>query len=288
MINKIQHSKRNILMGAFNAPGGNMPRIIKQNIPPRAADKLTCRLLGQDGRLGNQMFQIAAVLGIAMRNKGTPVFPHWHYSSYFKNALPTANDDLGSYPTYFEPQFVYSPVAYSGNVNLKGYFQSERYFEHCKEIVRYYFEPADLVIENLTKKYPINSVNCSLHIRKGDYVGNASYYQCDIDYYNRAIQYIKSHILIDNFFVFSDDVGWCKGNLTENNFIYIEGNQDIEDLFLMSLCNHNIICNSTFSWWGSWLNKNTDKIIIAPNMWFGPALSHYQSYDVYTRDMIRI
>jgi hypothetical protein len=84
------------------------------------------------------------------------------------------------------------------------------------------------------------------------------------------------------FLIFSDDIQWCKQNFPEmKNFVYIEGQKDYEDFLLMSLCNHNIICNSSFSWWAAWINQNSNKIVIAPKKWFGPAYSHFDTKDLY-------
>jgi hypothetical protein len=92
---------------------------------------------------------------------------------------------------------------------------------------------------------------------------------------------------INRFLIFSDDIEWCKKNFNSDDFYFVEGNKDIEDLFLMTLCKNHIISNSSFSWWGSWLCENDKKIIIAPNRWFSEESSTIYK-DVYTSNMIRI
>lgn len=117
-----------------------------------------------------------------------------------------------------------------------------------------------------------NSV--SVHIRKTDFIStekNKSIFsECTVNYYYSAIEYILNHISRDvTFFIFSDDFDWVKANLRFNaKHFFVEGNFDFEDLYLMSICNHNITANSTFSWWGAWLNSNKNKVVVTPEKWF--------------------
>jgi hypothetical protein len=91
------------------------------------------------------------------------------------------------------------------------------------------------------------------------------------------------------YIIFSDDISWCKENLSFlNNKIFIEGNTDFQDLYLMSKCKNNIIANSSFSWWGAWLNTNKDKIVIAPKKWFGISNSHLDTSDLYCNNWVTI
>jgi hypothetical protein len=101
-----------------------------------------------------------------------------------------------------------------------------------------------------------------------------------MDYFEAAMKRIPSGT---TFVVFSDDINWCRENFSKDdkNILFIEGNLDYEDISLMSLCDHNIISNSTFSWWAAWLNDNPSKIVIAPKNWFGPAYSNLSTEDLY-------
>ena len=112
----------------------------------------------------------------------------------------------------------------------------------------------------------------SLHVRRTDILDPKNPYGgiCDIDYYKQAESLIKQKVGIPSFFVFSDDIAWCKNNLNFINPIYFVSNPkipDYEELILMSSCKHNVIANSSFSWWAAWLNRNPEKIIIAPKKW---------------------
>lgn len=179
-----------------------------------------------------------------------------------------------------EPHFNYwhginktSPDCY-----LDGYWQSEKYFSGVAAQIREDFSfrlPMDSQNAELAKQ--ISQVNAvSLHVRRGDYANNpkttATHGLCSLDYYREAIQHISKEVQKPYFFIFSDDIAWVKSNLkTDFPCEYVDHNQGAEsynDMRLMGLCQHHIIANSSFSWWGAWLNPNDDKIVIAPNHWF--------------------
>lgn len=150
-----------------------------------------------------------------------------------------------------------------GNILLDGYWQSEKYFhEHRNEIHK-------LLDFGLDDKFSdLDFTNsCSIHVRRTDYLHSPKYHtNLGLNYYRKALEKINPSGTI---YVLSDDIEWCKNTFKNNNLLFIENNRDIEDLKLMSLCSDNIIANSSFSWWGAWLNKNPKKRIIAPGQWFG-------------------
>jgi hypothetical protein len=146
------------------------------------------------------------------------------------------------------------------NYYLNGYWQCEEYYNKYRD------EILDLFYWPKAKDFDFEN-SCSIHIRRGDYVGLQHIHPLQpISYYEKALELIKPK---GNIFVFSDDIDWCKENLNIPNVIFMEGNTNIEDLHYMSLCSDNIIANSSFSWWGAWLNKNPNKIVICPKKWFG-------------------
>ncbi len=161
---------------------------------------------------------------------------------------------------------------------LLGYWQSERYFlDFSARIRRDFSFRLPLERENIELAKQINQVNSvSLHVRRGDYVHNpktsAIYERCSDDYYRTSIQYVAERVQQPHFFIFSDDIAWVKKNLQINApHQYVDHNHGAEcynDMRLMSLCQHHIIANSSFSWWGAWLNPNTEKIVVAPTRWF--------------------
>lgn len=164
------------------------------------------------------------------------------------------------------------------NIKLDGYWQSEKYFKGIEDIIK-----ADLTLRlplpnNLCEiKQKIQNTNSvSIHVRRGDYVSNpttnAYHGVCSIEWYQDAVANILESITEPHFFVFSDDYEWAKSNIKLNApTTYIEpstnGNEAF-DLILMSCCRHNIIANSSFSWWAAWLNRNSSKKVIAPKKWF--------------------
>lgn len=165
------------------------------------------------------------------------------------------------------------------SVYLQGYWQSERYFAKYDDILRKDFtfktNKNDIIrplVEDISES---NAV--SLHIRRGDYVNNiktfATHGICPMEYYSEAIAFLQKQVPNMRLFVFSDDAEWVKENLMVNypSMVLINGNygeNSYIDMQLMSLCTHNIIANSSFSWWGAWLNPNPNKIVIAPKKWF--------------------
>ena len=138
----------------------------------------------------------------------------------------------------------------------------------------------------------INSESISIHIRRGDYISikknNDIYHICDMEYYTSAINYIKSKCSKPLFFVFSDDIEWAKENFIGDDFVYVHGNEPAQDMYLMSFCKHNIIANSTFSWWGAWLNKSNSKMIIAPAKWYKDENDNNNLETFISRNWIRL
>ncbi len=163
-----------------------------------------------------------------------------------------------------------------GEIYLDGFWQNEKYFTSIREeLIQDFSLKHEISVEAQKHLKDIKNTNSvSLHIRRGDYVSDAHtnnvHGVCDIEYYKNAINYINEHVTDPMFYIFSDDIFWCKKNfyfLKEKVFID-DTKSAIDDLELMKQCKHNIIANSSFSWWGAWLNKNEKKIIIAPKIWF--------------------
>lgn len=177
---------------------------------------------------------------------------------------------------------------------LDGNWCSERYFYQIKEKIKeiYSFSKIKETRNILIAKKIEKTESVSIHVRRGDYLlpENKIYSDLvDIDYYNEAINIINKKVENPVFFIFSNDIEWCKENLKikdAKNMYYIDwnsGKNSYRDMQLMSMCKHNIIPHSTFSWWGAWLNKNPNKIVIAPETWFNP---QYLEIEINTLDLI--
>jgi hypothetical protein len=165
-----------------------------------------------------------------------------------------------------------------GNALLWGFWQSEKYFADVAGDVRTAFQfrdPFEGEVKALAEK--IGSCNAvSLHVRRGDYLSPkyaSAYGATDLSYYERALKYVAEHAQNPTIFIFSDDIDWCRENVKPKfPTVYVDdatrGAKASGHLKLMSLCKHNIIANSSFSWWGAWLNQNPSKIIVAPKQWY--------------------
>lgn len=247
------------------------------------------------GFLGNVMFQTAATMGIAIKNNMNCLLPYKKEFDSFKGPIPVGN--VSNAIEYQEPHYHYQDVLFadkSQNVRLKGYFQSEKYWKHCEPLIRQTFEFNDDIKFKINSKYNElltgDKTLVSVHVRRGDYLNHPNHHPVmPVDYFRRASQKVKE--LAGGslcFMVMSDDMSWCYDNLLfvlgeYGTVSFISDNSPAEDMFLQSLCSHNIISNSSFSWWGSYLNKNPNKIIIAPqkDKWYGSAYAHLSVEDLY-------
>lgn len=240
-------------------------------------------------RLGNQLFQLANAMAYADRVGDMIAFPQWQYSHFFQGDFTPVPDMDRTKMLWSEPGFQYTKIPNGANL-LEGYYQSEKYFLDIKEKISKSFSFTESLKESVIKKNPhifeLQRPTVSMHLRRGDYLKWPNHHPVmNPDYFEAA----KKHFPVDSvFIVFSDDIPWCKVNFPEGNYIFIEGQNDYEDLCLMSMCDHNCIANSTFSWWGAWLNKNPNKIVVAPKKWFGPAYEHFSAKDLYCPSWIVI
>ncbi|SFH87266.1 alpha-1,2-fucosyltransferase [Pisciglobus halotolerans] len=156
---------------------------------------------------------------------------------------------------------------------LSGFWQSPLYFENYRDELIQQFSP-NYVLSNKLKEYETKIINCrsvSVHIRRGDFLQHGLFK--DVDYQKKAITYLEKKLDNPIFFFFSDDIEWTKEKFkNQKNCFFVSSdskNSGIEEMYLMSKCENNIIANSTFSWWGAWLNQNQNKIVIAPSTGFG-------------------
>lgn len=246
------------------------------------------------GGLGNMMFQIAGTYSISREKEIECSFPNLHGHLSYLNSDGTYNPKLNhsqeydiflsklnvTHPSESIPTIEY-PFEYreiqlpNDNFFVSGFFQSEKYFVKYREDILKLFEVDDSIYNMLSEKYPfINNFKCtSIHIRRGDYVHFSSFHPPQsMDYYNNAIEILNPYT--DKFIIFSDDIEWCKNNFIGDEFIFIENEKDYFEMILMTMCKNHIIANSSFSWWGAWLNNYPDKKVVGPKAWFGPSISH--------------
>lgn len=219
-------------------------------------------------------------------------FPYFRNSIYGSKKIWNFIKKKKNIIHYKEKDFSFNPDLLSNsteNMLLRGLFQSEKYFVHKR----------DLILKEFTFKEPLSGKNkkmsetlqsensVAVHIRRGEFAANKDINQkigtTSLDYYNKAIDYIREKVENPKFYIFSDSPEWVKENFKIlENAVQIDwnsGKESYRDMQLMSLCKHNIIANSTFSWWGAWLNQNSEKIVIAPKQWFS-------GWDYDTKDLI--
>lgn len=226
------------------------------------------------------MFQVAAAIGSAEKFNCEYVLPEWKESKMFAGEFVFGSATL---PRYHEPHFHYMEIPHS-NIELFGYFQSSKYFKHCEKQIRKKFAPKPETKQKLEWNYRsiLKKQTCSVHVRRGDYLKLSEYhYNLTTDYYN-GIQAMFPEFY---FVCFSDDIPWCKENITAD--FYVQDTLENE-FHLMSMMKNNIIANSTFSWWAAWLNPNKEKLVFAPprNQWFGEKKSHLNVSDLYCEKWI--
>ena len=178
---------------------------------------------------------------------------------------------------------------------FKGFYQSDRFFADIRDEVReaFTFDKSNAnkqsldMLDRLDKDE--NAV--SLHIRRGDYLQPQHWATtgsvCQLPYYRNAIAEMNKRVSAPSYYVFSDDIAWVKENLSLPNAVYIDwnkGEDSWQDMMLMSHCKHHIICNSTFSWWGAWLNPREDKTVIVPCRWF----QHSETPNIYPAGWVKV
>ena len=256
------------------------------------------------GGLGNQLFQYAVGRALALHNKlplklDLTVFENYKLHNGYRldqfaiqagiateneiinlkggnNVLFSALRKAGLFKrkSYFKEKrssYFDARVFKNNFVYLDGYWQNELYFSNIREVLLRELSPINSM-NDLGCDYlePINKCNSvSLHVRRGDYLNLKNINVLGVDYYMKAVEYIRKSVEKPIFFIFSDDLDWCKKSLGFlDGCIYVDRTQtEIDDLKLMSFCRHNIIANSSFSWWGAWLNQNPRKTVIAPKDW---------------------
>jgi hypothetical protein len=252
------------------------------------------------GGLGNQMFQISKAIcesrkyniDVKFRKFSSIGMEGRQPTSYFNNILRNIpfTDDVIIAERIYEPSWDYNTIDISNvndNIEFWGYYQSSKNFNGYDEYIKSLFSLTEDFTEKIKKKYPnvfnINSV--SIHVRRGDYLNISNVLPViDKSYIDKSLELIpeKSHI-----FIFSNDKNWVRENLNYDNVTIVDDLEDYEELWMISLCNHNIISNSSFSWWGAFLNKHKDKKVLCPSVWFGPD-GEKKWDDIYESDWIKI
>jgi hypothetical protein len=227
---------------------------------------ITHKSIGYSGRLGNQMFQYAALKVISTAMKKSIILPD--NTNIKKNGcfdftnniwIPYKLDLLEG----FDLNCTIGNIE-GDNVVIDGYFQTYEYISGYEEEIMKEFKFKPHILTKCNQIINLYKNPVSIHVRRQDYINHPDYWVITPEYIQKALNYFNDSDY--TFLIFSDDIDWCK-QVFPDGVVFIQGNQ-FEDMCLMSLCDHNVICNSTFSWWGAFLNKNINKKVIAPAKWF--------------------
>lgn len=232
---------------------------------------ITMSTLGSNGRLGNQIMQYMAMIGLSRKAKQTIFMPVWNYEQYFSGPFPVNGTYNGSanYTKANEPHYHYSEnferlLTNKANFDVKGYFQSDKYWKHCEDEVKSIFKWKTSFKNELKDRYKhiFEKRTIAIHIRRGDYVGNKSYHNLHINYYIKALEIYFTQRDNYNIVIFSDDPSYCKRHFDcLDNAYVMEGNSDIEDMCLMSMCDNFILSNSSFSWCAAYLSETSGTVV---------------------------
>jgi hypothetical protein len=243
------------------------------------------------GGLGNQIFQVVTAYNLAKKNKDKAVFnfntshtPHQGEQSlkYKNNIFNEFNHDenIITENTFSQKGHSFEVIPYKKNLELQGFFQSEKFFiENKEEITQMLLKGVktekikwEKVLDYLSKiEFSFEKPLVSVHVRRGDYLKFPHVHTpCGLDYYKKVLLIMKEKIGDFKPIFISDDKDWCNETFNDLDCLISPFDDEIEDLILMINCKHNIIANSSFSWWGAYLNQNHNKIVIGPKKWFGP------------------
>jgi hypothetical protein len=255
--------------------------------------------LGNHGHLGNQMFQYAAIKSLAIKhNRDFIIAPKEIFGKHYYTTLRSNIDDcfnivcsrgITNFPVHNERHFHFDVETYenppSHDVDLLGFFQSDKWFKHIDEEIKKdftfipeYFDSSSQVKED------IGGELIAIHIRRTDFVTNSNHVSQDMSYYESSLNLLPKdcHVLI-----FSDEPNWCKQQplFESDRFLVSDTNNAYVDLCLMTLCDYVIMANSTYSWWGAYLSNA--KKVIAPKVW-NPDSNPINTADIYCDEWIKV
>lgn len=223
-------------------------------------------------------------------------YPFINYKSWqmMCHILPKRNSMV--YGTTQIP-FSYDEVTRTGNAFYDGYWQNEKIFLPIRDkVIKAFAFPEFNDDKNMALMKKLRNVEAaSCHLRRGDYLLNPVYGVCNSTYYENAIAELNRTVKPNLYCIFSDDIEWCRENLEDligkdKEVIYVDwnkGRESYRDMQLMSLCHYNIIANSSFSWWGAWLNNHDDKVVLAPEKWMNKPIVNDPICDSWKRINIK-
>ena len=254
---------------------------------------ITSRL---QGRTGNMMFQIAHAYAKSLEFNRQFVVPKSESSSSHleKTLFRKLDFNINLSNQTEETKTIWVPFTYE---NVKpsddyptayaGWFQSDKFFKNYSEIIKDLYSPTKEFVTKANIEFPFltNSTVGAINVRRGDYLTQPRRHPVvTLDYINEAYKHLPN---CDKIIILSDDISWCRENINLPNLVFVENYRDCEALWLLSLCDHFIISNSSFSWWGAYLSRTENKVVVAPDTWFGPDVTD-DPKDVWCDSWIKI
>ena len=248
------------------------------------------------GRTGNMMFQIAHAYAKSLEYNRQFVVPSAESSSSHleKNLFRKLDFSIKHSTHSSNAQPIWGSFTFSDTIPFDdyptiyaGWYQTEKYFSKYTEVIKDLYSPTIEFVNRVLKEFPFfnNSVVGAINVRRGDYLTQPRRHPVvTMDYINEAYKQLPS---CDKIIVLSDDIQWCKQNTTFPNVVFVENYVDCDALWLLSLCDHFIISNSSFSWWGAYLSRTENKVVISPETWFGPDVAEYPK-DIWCDGWIKI
>lgn len=254
---------------------------------------ITSRL---QGRTGNMMFQLAHGVAKSLEYNRQFVAPYGESSSkHLENTLFRKIDfNIFQTPSQDKSKHIWAPFHYDDVIPddtqptvFAGWYQTEKYFIKYSEVIKDLFSPTLSFIKKAINDFPFlnDSVVGAINVRRGDYLTQPRRHPViTMDYINESFKQLPH---CDKIIVLSDDIEWCKENIKLPNLVFVENYKDCDALWLLSLCDHFIISNSSFSWWGAYLSRTGNKVVITPDTWFGPDVTD-DPKDIWCKDWVKI
>lgn len=248
------------------------------------------------GRTGNMMFQIAHAYAKSLEYNRQFVVPsaesssgHLEKNLFRKLDFSIKHSTHSSNSQTIWGSFTYSDIKPSDHTPtiFAGWYQTEKYFSKYTEVIKDLFSPTIEFVNKVLIEFPFFNYGTigAINVRRGDYLTQPRRHPVvTIDYINEAYKQLPH---CDKIIILSDDIEWCKENIKLPNLIFVENYRDCEALWLLSLCDHFIISNSSFSWWGAYLSRSENKVVISPETWFGPDVAE-DPRDIWCEDWIKI
>jgi hypothetical protein len=248
--------------------------------------------LGTLGDFGNQLFEVAATIGIARKHEQEFVFPQWRHACYFRDQVPQTAMELQPDLVLAQYAFHYTDIRITTDpaclIDLRGFFQSEKFFLHVEDVVRQYFMPHPTIVDQVMQLYGpqlSHENSCIIVVRRGDYAQFAHEHPLvPASFYSQAMSLLPSDT---TYIVTSDDIEWCRANIHAERITYTPQQEWRLNFFAGTLCRNAITSNTSFGWWIAWL-LGRDKRVFAPRQWFGPGLAKHSTGDLFPPEWITL